>query len=144
MKYLKLSLLLIVSIIISCSDYTVVPPENVNKERLEIAKSISHKLLSGQESKRYYELTNKEATTKMVVGLDQESQRAGYEMISGMHGSYEGLEFYQLLKPKDGTLSEVYRFKGKFSSGVDVEIRTTLDGYGKLAGFYMLKWRDSF
>lgn len=77
-----------------------------------------------------------------MLGLNEEKQKSSYESISGQFGKYEDLSFYQLLKPKDGTLYEVYRFKGKFSSSVDVEIRTTLDGNGKLTGIYVMKWKD--
>ncbi len=143
MNYLKVLLLVIVTCTISCSKYDVVPTENINKERLEFAKLISHKLLNGQKTGVYYELSNKEAIAKVIVGLDEVSQRTNYETISGMVGDYEDLAFYQMVKSKDYPLHEVYRFKGKFSGEVDIEIRATLDGYGKLAGFYYLKWKES-
>lgn len=46
------------------------------------------------------------------------------------------------LKPNDGTLLEIYRFKGKFSSSANIEVRTVLDGENKLAGFFVKKWKD--
>jgi len=144
MKYLKLILFLV---IISCSNssnkYDVVSNENINQEKLEFAKLISHKLLSEQSKGNHYVLTKAEATSKMVKGLNKEKQISSYEYISGKYGSYQDLKFNQLLKPSDGTLYETYRFKGVFSSNANVEVRTTLDGNGKLAGFYVMDWKDS-
>lgn len=144
MKYLAIIFLLL---IISCGDknskFVVVSNENIDKEKLEFAKLISHKLLSEQSRGGYYEITKEEATSKMVIGLNKEKQLTSYESISGEFGNYQDLQFYQLLKPKDGTLYETYRFKGKFTSGADVEIRTTIDGNGKLAGIYILKWKEN-
>jgi len=110
MKYFTLLTLIL---IFSCSElsskYFKVSDENINKERLEFAKQISHKLLSAQSNESYYELSDKEATSKMVTGLNKETQRTSYETISGKYGNYQDLEFNQLLKPKDGTLYEVYK-----------------------------------
>ncbi len=141
MKSFKLLFLMLV---FGCtnSTYDKVSNENIDNERLEFAKQISHKLLNAQENGEYYQLKEKEATAKMVAGLDQKRQMSSYETISGKFGQYENLEFVELLKPKDGTLYEVYRFKGKFSSNAAVEIRTTLDGNGKLAGMYTLDWKN--
>ena len=144
---MKYFILLTLILMFSCSElsskYFKVSDENINKTRLEFAKQISHKLLSAQSNESYHKLSDKEATSKMVTGLTKKKQQTSYELISGQYGNYQDLEFNQLLKPKDGTLYEVYRFKGKFSSKVDVEIRTTLDGNGKLAGIYMMKWKDN-
>lgn len=144
MRYLKLMLLLL---IISCANkndnYVVVSNENIDQEKLAFAKLISHKILSEQSKGGYYQLTKEEATTKMVAGLNEEKQLTSYEAISGMYGDYQDLEFHQLLKRKDGILYETYRFKGKFTSEAKVEIRTTLDGNGKLKGFFIMNWRDN-
>ena len=144
MRYLKLMLLFLT---ISCANkndkYVVVPNENVDQEKLAFAKLISHKLLSAQSKGGYYQLTKEEATSRMVAGLNEEKQLSSYEEISGMYGNYQDLQFHQLLKRKDGILYETYRFKGKFTSEAKVEIRTTLDGNGKLKGFFILNWRDN-
>jgi len=144
MRYLKLMLLLIT---ISCASkndkYIVVSNENIDQEKLAFAKLISHKLLGEQSKGSYYQLTKEEATSRMVAGLNEEKQLSSYEEISGRYGHYQDLEFYQLLMPKDGTLYETYRFKGKFTSEAAVEIRTILDGNGKLTGFFITKWRDN-
>ena len=113
-------------------------PTDVDKIRLEIAKSITHKILTGQKEGKIYKLTNSEATSTMVLGLNELKQKLSYDSISGKYGNYKDLSFRELLIPRDGTLYEVYRFEGKFSSTAHIEIRTTLDGNGKLAGIYAL------
>jgi hypothetical protein len=47
------------------------------------------------------------------------------------------------MKPTDGTLFEIYRFRGKFNPGAEVEVRTVLDADGKLAGFFVKPWHDA-
>lgn len=105
MKYIKLlTLIIIFGCAISSTKYLQVADINSSKERLEFAKQISHRILDAQKNNSFYELSSKEATSKMVEGLNEERQRKSYESISGKFGIYQGLEFNQLVKPKDGTL----------------------------------------
>ena len=78
----------------------------------------------------------------MEEKLDEAKQKETFEIINGKYGDYLGLEFVELVTPTDGTLYEIYRFKGKFSSDVQPEVRAILDGNQKLAGFFVKPWKE--
>lgn len=137
----KLLLFFCICFYVSCSKYKTVSPDDVNPERLEFARSISDRLLVSQSEGSFVALSNKEATTAMVVEYDEKRQRKTYDFITGTHGAYEELAFHQLVRNESRPSYDIYRFRGKFG-GEDVEVRTTLDPQGKLAGFYLLQWSE--
>ncbi len=137
----KLLLLVCICFCVSCSRYKAVSPDDVNPERLELARSIADRLLVSQRNGGFFPLSNKEATTAMVVKYDEKQQRKIYNFITGTHGAYEELAFHQLVRNESRPSFDIYRFRGKFG-GEDVEVRTTLDPQGKLAGFYLLQWSE--
>ena len=96
-----------------------------------------------QKDGGFYALSEEEATEKMLPGLDESLQKKSYQQIKSAFGDYQDLSFNHMMKPIDGTLYEIYRFKGNFKSGVEVEIRTVLDAHGKLAGFFVKPWKEN-
>ncbi len=126
----------------SPSKYEKADASDIEQERLDFAKRISDQLLSAQAKGGFYQLTEEEADSKMISGLDEALQRKSYQQINGAFGAYQGLTFDHLMRPTDGTLYEIYRFKGRFNPKAEVEVRTILNADGKLAGFFVKPWRD--
>jgi hypothetical protein len=75
--------------------------------------------------------------------LDENLQKQSYRQIRSAFGDYQGLDFHQLLESSSGALYKIYRFKGQFSPGAEVEVRAVLDTENKLAGFFVTSWKDS-
>ncbi|XOV93296.1 MAG: hypothetical protein ACFHWX_01030 [Bacteroidota bacterium] len=117
-----------------------VPDSEVDSARLIFATEISKKILTAQKEGGFYKLNTDEAIPKMVEVLNETTQKQSYETIKSAFGEYQGLIFEYMMKPKDGSLFEVYRFEGKFNPKAKVEVRTVLDAEGKLAGFFVRPW----
>ena len=147
MKYLtSLTFALLAFSLASCqsdSKYIRVDDAEINKTNLDFATTISKKMLLAQKEGGFYALTEKEATEKMVAGLNESLQKQSYQQIKSAFGEFQDIRFNQLMKPTDGTLFEIYRFKGKFNPDAEVEVRTVLDANGKLAGFFVKPWKET-
>ncbi len=137
--------LLSISLIASCqssSKYEKVDQAEINQVRLEFATKLGENILIAQKNGGYYSLTSDEADEKMISGLNENLQKKAYEQIKSAFGEYQGLEFDHVMKPSDGTLYEIYRFRGKFNPEAKAEVRIVLNADGKLAGFFVKPWRD--
>ncbi|NJX16033.1 hypothetical protein [Tamlana crocina] len=110
----------------------------------EFAKSISHKLLSSQKEGGFYELTKEEATERMIQGLNEAVQKESYKRIKQAFGNYKNLELDTIFAIKEDQTYHVFRFKGEFEVNEKVEIRTVLNLEGKLAGFFVVPWKEAF
>ncbi len=53
----------------------------INKTNLDFATTISKKMLLAQKEGGFYALTEKEATEKMVAGLNESLQKQSYQQI---------------------------------------------------------------
>ncbi len=137
-----LHLMLIVFVVLSCREtaFKKVPDSRVVGARLEIAKHLTEEIMGGMSGGNFYKLTTAEASPRMVDKFTKRVQKQSYKQISSLFGEYHSHEFQELWKPKDGSFSEIYRFKGQFASGAPVEIRTVLDRKGKLIGFFIKPW----
>lgn len=111
-------------------------------EHLKFAEEISRKLLDAQSKGGFYALTEDEATPEMVNGLNATLQKSSYQQIKSALGNYNGLRFHEMVVLDEHAGLEIYRFKGDFSSKLEVEVRTVLDQSGRLAGFFVKPWRD--
>ncbi len=141
MKWLYL-ILLTPFLFSSCAqDFEKIPSAEVDQSKVEIAKKLSDNILKAQKAGSYYDLSGEEAEARMIGGFSEKVQRDAYEQISGAYGHYRGLEFVEMAKPTDGTLYEMYRFKGQFESKA-LEIRCVLNANSKLSGFWIKPWRD--
>ena len=126
----------------SNSKYERVDSSEIDQARLQFATTISKSILSAQKEGGFYLLSEEEATEKMVSGFDETLQKESYKQIKSAFGDYQHIVFDHMKKPTDGTLYEMYRFKGKFNPRVKVEVRTVLDANGKLAGFFVKPWKE--
>ena len=145
LTYLTIALLF--TILQACQSepkFVRVDDSEVDQAHLEIATELSKAMLTAQKAGGYYKLTNKEATEAMVYGLSRSLQKRSYKQIKIAFGDYRDLHFDHMMRPTDGTLFEVYRFRGEFNPGAEVEVRTVLDANGRLAGFFVKPWRDKF
>jgi hypothetical protein len=139
---------LAVALLLSCSagcqsKFVKVGDSDINKARLVFATDLSKKILSAQKGGGFYNLSEVEASPEMKSALNESLQKKSYQQIKSAFGDYQDLTFDHLMKPTDGTLFEIYRFRGKFNPGADVEVRTVLDADGKLAGFFVKPWHDA-
>jgi len=143
---IHLTIALFFTVVASCQSdpkYIKVDASEIEKDRLEIALNLSKNILSAQKEGGFYELSDKEATPKMKSGLDESLQKQSYQQIKSAFGEYQDLDFDHMMKPVDGTLYEIYRFKGKFNPDANVEVRAVLDAEGRLAGFFVKPWKDN-
>lgn len=115
----------------------------IDQTSLATATQMTNKIMEALKVGGYYQLSKEEATTKMMEAFTESVQRDTYETVIGAFGQYMGVDFAEMAMPTDGTLYEVYRYKGKFESeSASVEIRTVLNAQGKLAGFFIIPWKD--
>ncbi len=140
-----LSVVILALLLSSCrqeSKFVWVDDSEIDPEKLAFVTELSKKMLDAQKAGGHYPLSKEEATPKMAEALDEQLQKKSYEQIRSAFGDYRNLEFHHMEKPKDGSLYEIYRFKGSFDPKANVEVRATLDANGKLAGFFVRPWRD--
>lgn len=112
--------------------------------QVEFAKNISDKLLSSQKAGGYHKLNEEEATQSMIDGLNKAVQIESYKKIKRAFGDYESLEIDTVFQIKEDQPYHVFRFRGRFEANEKVEVRTVLDLKGKLAGFFVLPWKEEF
>ncbi|MEL7006743.1 MAG: helix-turn-helix domain-containing protein, partial [Bacteroidota bacterium] len=109
----------------SQGQFQVVETGDIDKERLAFATKIAADIIMAAKEGGYYKLSTSEAETRMIEALTEKTQRSVYEQVSGAFGQYKSMEFVQLVVPTDGTLYEVYRFKGRFENEkAEIEIRS--------------------
>jgi hypothetical protein len=119
--------------------------ENVikNVDDFAFAKSISHNILKAQREGDFYKLNEDEASTRMISGLNESVQKSAYQQIKLLFGDYKDLTFHSKEDITKGETYAIYRFKGEFENGLDVEIRTVINTDGKLAGFFVKPWQEA-
>ncbi|MEQ9300135.1 MAG: hypothetical protein RIF33_16295 [Cyclobacteriaceae bacterium] len=115
----------------------------VDPTKLSKITGLSKRILAAQRAGGYYALTEEEATADMINGLTESVQKSAYEQVSSVFGDYQGIEFDHLMKATDGRLVELYRFRGQFAPGAEVEVRAVINAKGKLAGFFIKPWNDN-
>lgn len=140
---LLISFNLVLSSCQSQTDYIKVSESEIDQEELNFAKDLSHKILTEQKKGGYYNLTENEATSKMAEGLNESLQKASYKKIKALFGDYKDLKFESLMIGTKGNKFKIYRFKGVFDSGSDVEVRAVLNNKRKLAGFFIKPWKET-
>lgn len=139
------ALFLFVFTLLNChsqGERTQITPSNLNKEQLEFARDLSEKILQKQKDGGYYILTETEATSAMVAGLNETVQKEAYKKVRSIYGDYKGVKFVTLVRRTEGADLNIYRFKGLFETNADVEVRTVLNADGKLAGFFIKPWNE--
>lgn len=125
------------------SSFEPMPPEEVNPEGIKRAKNFGHRMMNDCVNEAFALLNRDEATKDMVEGLTIGMQKDACDHIKGEFGEYHGLNYVECLRPKDGRLYRVYRFKTSFANKRAVaETRVILDGQEKLAGIWAGAWRD--
>ncbi len=147
MKYLHFFLItLSLLAIVSCESKVRFDKANdtdIDPAKLSRVTELSKRILSAQRNGGYYPLTAEEATPDMIKGLTEEVQKSAYQKVSSAFGDYQDIEFDHMMKPTDGQLFELYRYRGQFAPGAEVEVRAVVDAKGKLAGFFIKPWNDN-
>ena len=114
-----------------------------NVDVAAFAERISHNILKAQKEGDFYKFNEDEASARMISGLNESVKKNAYQQIKLSFGDYKGLTFHskeEIVKEETYT---VYRFKGEFESGLDVEIRAVINNNGKLAGFFVKPWQQA-
>jgi len=120
-----------------------VPRQEVLDTNIKRAKMFGHRMMNDCVNDAFALLNRDEATKEMAEGLTIDMQKDACDHIKGEFGVYHGLEFVECLRPKDGRLYKVFRFKTSFTNKRAVaETRVVLDGQDKLAGIWAGAWRD--
>jgi len=119
-----------------------IPEAEIDLMKLEKVRTLCDALLTAQKKGGYYQLTSDEADEKMVSGLDEQLQKRSYFKFRSAFGDYRSLELDHALRMNNGALYVIYRFKGHFDPRANVEIRAVIDAQDKLAGFFVVPWRD--
>jgi hypothetical protein len=114
----------------------------IDKEEFNFAKGLSQKILNEQKKGGFYNLSENEATPQMSEGLNESLQKKSYAKIKSLYGDYRDLNFESLMIGSRGYKYRIYRFKGDFESGSDIEVRAVLNQNKKLAGFFIKPWKE--
>jgi hypothetical protein len=142
---MKKVLIVTVLLFISCQNIKKNGNEDnstASNAQIESVKNLSHSILSAQKNGEFYILTNKEATSEMIAGLNESVQKESYNQIEDIFGAYNSLKFYSIEEVVEGKTYKVYRFKGDFEFGLPVEVRSVINSEGKLAGFFVKPWQN--
>lgn len=144
MKTIKTIIVLLSLIALSsCKGKTTTNNVGVqNNDHLAFATNIATNILEKQKAGLFHELTKEEATKAMVSGLTEDRQKSSYQKIKGLFGDYKSIQFHSVKVITKNETLEIYRFKGNFEHSKDVEVRVVLNSNGKLAGFFILPWKD--
>jgi len=116
---------------------------NVENRKKDFALSISESILEAQKKGGFYKLSAEEGTDKMVEGLTESLQKASYQHIKTIFGHYKALTLDTMVELKKDKVYKIYRFKADFEKSNNVEVRSVLDPNGKLAGFFVLPWKEN-
>lgn len=130
---------------VSCqskSEYVKVIESELDYDKIENTKNLSDKILTAQKNGGYYSLSKNEATIQMIEGLNESVQQESYKKIKTLFGDYKDLKFNSLMESTGENKLMIYRFKGIFESGTDVEVRAVLNVKGELAGFFIKQWNE--
>lgn len=107
------------------------------------AQDLSVKILSAQKEGGFYKLNSNEASLSMVNAFSESVQKKAYQQIKMLFGDYEKLKFHSVVKISTSNTYDIFRFKGLFESGQDVEVRVVLNTDGKLEGFFVKPWKET-
>lgn len=134
------------TVITSCNttkQITKVDSQKVNPEHEVFSSEIAHQILTGMNTGDYITLNENIAADAMVRGFTYEVQQNAAFQISMNFGEYAGPgELVEILYDRKANLF-IYRYRGDFESKADPEVRVVLNEDGKLAGFFVLGWRDN-
>lgn len=124
----------------------LIPNEEVNQQKLALAKDMAHKLLNGMKNKQYYLLKKDEAIDILYEKFRKAEQEQFYAKVSkDLGGDYNGqLDFEEVhfvKKPNNEPDLYMFRFKNSFplNSEVRVYVHTDQDVF---SGIVVTPWID--
>jgi hypothetical protein len=137
------SIAVFTALIAGCSsDFRKLPESEVNAAMRDSAQELATRILTSWREGEFEPL-GEEATLAVRSGLSPEAQEQAYEQIRGMFGDFESMDYVETWMPADGSLLQIFRFKGRFSkTEATPEIRVVLDGEGKLSGLWAKPWKS--
>jgi hypothetical protein len=142
-RNIALYLLLTFGTQILYGQFIPIKSNKIDEKSMNAAVQLAEKLLNGMKEGSIYLLTNEEATEAMAKGLTAETQESVYARIKEENGDFVSLNFTAALKPENDKSLTIYRFRGEFEKIKDgPEIRVVMNKDLKLAGFWILPWRD--
>ncbi len=138
-----LTIVFIAYFLCSCSfqnNFKKVPDEKVDKALLQKAELTGIKILENFREKKYEPLSGAEATNEVQKGFTTEKQKEAHATIKKAFGEYVSMEYVEAYS--DGELF-LFRFRGVYSDNTRPEVRVVINKEGKLAGFFVLAWKNT-
>ncbi|MFK7900118.1 MAG: hypothetical protein AB8B61_05105 [Cyclobacteriaceae bacterium] len=104
--------------------------------------SLSKKIMEGQKSKNYYQLTEEEASPLFLSMFTIQLQEMAYEkQIKLMFGDYISQKYYSHARAMyNNTEYTVYTLEATFSKAKKVEVVVSIDKDGKIGGYRLNPW----
>lgn len=128
----------------SCaSDYKKASETEINQETVQMVEQFATDYLTKLKNGEHYEFQD-EATEQLKNGLSKEVQMGSYKQVQEAYGDFESLEFIEMRVQEKEPIMNIYRLKGKFGSGKNLEVRVVLNEEQKISGFWIREWSDMF
>lgn len=127
----------------SCSfqnNFKRVPDAQVDKALLQKAERIGIKILENFRQKKYEPLSEADAVEKVRNGFTPEKQEKAHATIKEAFGEFISMEYTETYS--NGELM-LFRFRGRYTDKTRPEVRVVMNKEGKLAGFFVLAWKNT-
>ena len=127
----------------ACSQaFEHIPDEMADKEQISTAQTITDEYFRVLKEGGTYDFTGK-AIEEFIQGFPPEVQKKSHEQVTSQFGNYESLEYAGTWLHTNGEKYTIIRFRGSFSkAGTDPEVRVVLNAENKLAGLWIMPWKD--
>lgn len=118
-----------------------IPEASIDAKRKAAAEKFGNTVMTAWSKDTYPQVTAAEADEEFRKGHnDVARQKAADKTIEGAFGNFKSMSFHEALR-SNPPKHEVFRFKGTFDKGV-AEVRVTVDLDGKIAGHFVVPWKD--
>lgn len=122
--------------------FKALPAGQIDQTQKNKAAQIASATLTNQFKGKFEPLSD-DFTQQMKEALPPERQKEVINSIRGKLGEFQSMEFVEAVASQAMPGIIVYRFKGKFSKSPEIpEIRVAMDQQGKVAGLWIVPWKD--
>jgi hypothetical protein len=122
--------------------FKALPAGQIDQAQKNKAAHVASTTLTNQFKGKFEPLSD-DFTQQMKEALPPEKQKEVINSIRGKLGEFQSMEFVEAVASQAMPGIIVYRFKGKFSNSPESpEIRVALDRQGKVAGLWIVPWKD--
>lgn len=123
-------------------DFKKLTESEVDKSKLKIAQDFAKNYLTKLNKEEVYEFKD-EAVDIVKNSLTADNQKSVSQQTKSLFGDFKSLEYAETWIQSSNKSILIVRFKGDFEkSNRKLEIRVTLNGSDKIAGFWIRPWSD--